>query len=317
MSPQSTLIEVATVPEVFEAEIVSFTSRQVVSLGAYEKRVWPYIMALPLMWLLTLYVMIKKAVFKLLGRSRPSINSVWFDGFGPYNRSIKDGAASWRALDIIYNYQFGSSSIIDDFWIGMMNAQAVRNRFKLARQEVRRAIMALGNQKEVRLMSLACGSAEAVIEVMAEFKAKGVTIRTLLVDVDQTALDYACELAEHRGVLAQLQTYKSSAAQVVKLARGFKPHIVEMLGLLDYIPRDKAVRLVTKIRESLEPKGIFLTCNITTNVERHFLKWVINWQMIYRNAGDLVEIARKAGFIEYRLIYEPLKIHGLLIAQKD
>lgn len=318
MSPHAILIEVATVPEVFETEFVGIVPVQQARKAVYEKRRWLYIMALPLMWLLTVYVMVKKTVRRLLGLPGPQINSLWFDGLGSYNRSIKEGAASWKALDIIYNYEFGSSSIVDDFWIGMMNAQAVRNRFKLVRQEVRRAILRFSDHnKEVRLISLACGSSQAVVEVMAEFKAKGVMVKTLLVDVDQGALDYARGLAERYGVLGQIEMRRASVAQVVKFSRGFKPQVIEMLGLLDYIPPDKAIHLVTKIRESLVPKGVFLTCNIAPNLEQHFLKWVINWPMIYRDASELEEIACEAGFSDYRLIYEPLKIHGLMIAQKD
>lgn len=317
MTPQSTLVEVAAAPQNSDMEITNFDSNQEKCLWSYEKRSWLYKMALPLMWLLTIYVIVKKTIFRLVTKSDPKINTVWFDGFGANNRGIKEGASTWRALDIIYNYEFGSSSIVDDFWIGMMNAQAVRNRLKLAKQELKKAIMKFADHKEVRIISLACGSAEAVIQIMAEFKTKGITVRTVLIDIDQTALDYAKHLAIQHGVSDQIQIFCTSAAQIVKLSRDFRPHIVEMLGLLDYIPHDKAIRLVSKIRESLEPKGMFLTCNIAPNPERHFLKWVINWPMIYRTADDLMEIATKSEFSKYRLIYEPLKTHGLLIAQKD
>jgi hypothetical protein len=45
-------------------------------------------------------------------------------------------------------------------------------------------------------------------------------------------------------------------------------------------------------------------------VEQHFLKWVINWPMVYRTPQELSEVAEKAGFKSYRIIYEPLKVHG-------
>ena len=311
-------VEIAVAPEVSEAARERHVPKTVF---VYERRRWPYLLALPLMWLLTVYVMVKKAVYKTLRLPGPRVNSLWFDGLGCSPRKVKEGAASWQALDEIYNYDFkGPLSLavaVDNFWEGMLNCQAVRNRFKLARQEVRRAILRFSNHEEVRLISLACGSAQAVIEIMAEFKAAGVTVRTILVDIDQVALDYARDLAVRYGVADQMETYRASAAQVVKLSRGFKPQIVEMLGLLDYISQDKAIRLAEKIRQSLEPKGVFLTCNIAPNPERHFLKWVVNWPMIYRTAGDLAEISREAGFSDCRLIYEPLRIHGLLIAQKD
>ena len=90
-----------------------------------------------------------------------------------------------------------------------------------------------------------------------------------------------------------------------------------MLGLLDYLPQKKAIKLSQKIRESLGSKGIFLTCNIRRNLERHFLRWVIDWPMIYRSPVEMAEVVAEAGFIDYRLIYEPLRIHGLVVASKS
>ncbi len=287
----------------------------------FEKRRWSYFLMLPMMWMLIGYVMIKKKIYKLLGKSGPKINTWLFDGLGLSCRQIKESAASWKALDIIYNHQFGKNrsigNIIDDFWIGMMNAQSVRNRLKLVKQEIRRAILQFNGQEEIRLVSLACGSAQAIIEVMAELKEKGIKVRAILLDIDQTALDYALDLAERYQVASQIKTMKANVSQIAKVSRDFKPHIVEMLGFLDYFPQDSAIKLAIKVRESLDVKGVFLTCNICHNPEEEFLKWVINWPMIYRSPNELAEVAIKAGFDDYRLIYEPLKIHGIIIAQKS
>lgn len=316
----STMVEIATIPETPETGMRTVSITTPDKTAAFEKRRWPYMLTMPVSWLLTLWVMAKKAVRRWLGQPDPPINTFWFDGLGLSNRAIKEGAASWKALDIIYNHPFGQKKSVgglaDDFWIGMMNAQAVRNRLKLIKQEIRRAILRFNNSSEVRLLSLAAGSAQGVIEVMAELKAQGITVRSLLLDIDQSALDYTLELATRHGVADQIAAVKTSVTHVLKVSRDFRPQIIEMLGLLDYIPQDKAIRLVGKIWESLEAKGIFLTCNIGHNLERHFLTWVINWPMLYRTPAALAAIVTAAGFSDYRLIYEPCKIHCLVIAQK-
>jgi len=315
------MIEIAAVPEVLETEAKTTSINQPIRLAVYEKRRWLYILALPLMWLLTVYVMAKKAICKLFNRPVPRINSFWFDGLGLSPRKVKENAASWQALDEIYNYNFdhliSPGILVDNFWEGMMNCQALRNRFKLVKQELRRAILRFSNHKEVRLISLASGSAQAVIEVLAELKTKGIIVRVVLLDIDQSALDYAMGLARKHSVSDQIEPVRASVSRVVKISRDFKPQVIEMVGLLDYIPQQKAIRLATKIRESLEPKGVFITCNIASNLEMYFVHWVVNWSMIYRTPEELAEVIVKAGFSDCRLIYEPLKIHGLAIAQKD
>lgn len=313
--------EIATVAELpYEANSVVAIAKPL-TVSAFETKRWLYYLALPIMWILTVWAMVKKNIHSSRSLSKPKVNTFWFDGISPNLNAVKEGAASWKALELIYNWRFGQnqglSGLVEDFWFGMLNAQAVRNRLKLIKQEVKRAILRFSNHEEVRILSLAAGSAQGIIEVMAELKSKGVRVKALLLDIDPTAIAYAQELAGQSGVADQIEVVNASVAMVSKVAQRFKPQIIEMLGLLDYIPKDKAIRLVEKIRESLEPKGIFLTCNIRHNIERHFMKSVVNWPMIYRKPVDLAEIVSSAGFEDYRLVYEPLVIHGLVISQKS
>jgi ubiquinone/menaquinone biosynthesis C-methylase UbiE len=274
------------------------------------------------MWLLVAYVILKKTIRNLLGFPAPHTNTFWFDAIGSESRKVKEYATTWRAMDIIYNHPFPLRrtlrGLVDEFYWNSLNCQALRNRLKLIKTELRFAISQIDtSEKEIRIMSLACGSADASIEIIAEFKKKGRVIRAVLVDIDQDALNRAENLAMHYGVEDQIETRKDSAYSLSEISRDFKPHIIEMLGLLDYIPEGEVIALTKKIQESLEPKGVFITCNISPNAEQHFLKWVIDWPMVYRNPEELADIAGIVGFSDYRLIYEPLKIHGLLIAKKS
>lgn len=51
----------------------------------YEYRRWPYLLSLPFMHILTLYVIMKKKTFNFLGFPGPRINTLWFDGLGLVN----------------------------------------------------------------------------------------------------------------------------------------------------------------------------------------------------------------------------------------
>ncbi|HNY35722.1 MAG TPA: class I SAM-dependent methyltransferase family protein [Candidatus Pacearchaeota archaeon] len=316
----SVKIEIATVPKVSEIEIVKKPNLPV-RCDRYENCSWPYVLSLPFMWLITIYVMIKKWVYKILGLGLPKTNSIFFDGLGKESRKVKDYATTWRAMDIVYNHPFTQKwtfrGAIDEFyWFGL-NCQGLRNRLKLIKDELRKAILKVDDGGEIRLVSLACGSAESVIEIIAEAKAKNKIIKAKFVDIDGDALERAKNLAKHYGVENQIEMHKGSIYDVIESSREFKPQIVEMMGFLDYISQEEAISLLTKIRSILELNGYLITCNICPNIEQHFLKWVINWPMVYRNPKDLSDIAEKSGFKDYRLIYEPLKVHELLIAKKN
>ncbi|MFA5715208.1 MAG: class I SAM-dependent methyltransferase family protein [Candidatus Paceibacterota bacterium] len=295
------------------------TFDQSIKSPSYEKLEWPYYLSLPFMWAITGYVMAKKKVYKLLGIPGPRINSLFFDGLGLASRKVKEYAASWRAMEIIYNHNFPKKmtigGLLDEFYWHGLNCQALRNRYKLVKHQLRKAISKFDNQ-EIRLVSLACGSAQAVIEIVAEYKAKNVIIRAVLMDIDQDGLDVANKRAAEYGVADQIETRKINLSGTENIFKGLKPQIVEMLGFLDYVNQEQAINFVKKIYEALDEKGILITCNINNNVEQHFIKWVINWPMVYREKEDLFDVAKKSGFNNYQIVYEPLKIHGLLVANK-
>jgi len=287
----------------------------------YEYFPWPYYMSLPFMWLITGYVMLKKNFYRIFDLGQPEINTFLFDGLGKECRKVKDYATTFRAMNIVYNHPFPQKwtlgGIVDEFyWFGL-NCQALRNRLKLVKDELRKAVAGVDHGGEIRIMSLACGSADSVIEIIAEAKAMNKMIKAIFVDIDGDALERARAIARHYGVEDQIQMHKGHIYDAIESSYAFRPQIVEMMGFLDYIERKDAIYWVSKIREILEPDGFLITCNIAPNIEQHFLKWVINWPMVYRSPKDFDDVATQSGFTDFRLIYEPLKIHGLLVARKS
>src|ERR1700733_3888212 len=126
----------------------------------HEHRTLPAFLAAPLRRMMVNHVRQIKQSKKANG-----INHPLFDGLGEFCRKIKEGAASWQALDIIYNYH-GQGSLVDRFWIGhMLNAQAVRNRKRIIVEELHaRCADIILRKGMVRVLSLASGSAQAVFE---------------------------------------------------------------------------------------------------------------------------------------------------------
>ena len=86
----SLVVEVATIPEVMEHGIGTIAIAQPVKVAKFEKRCWLYIVTMPISWILTLWVVTKKKVRRLLGKPDPNINTFWFDGLGLSCREIKN-----------------------------------------------------------------------------------------------------------------------------------------------------------------------------------------------------------------------------------
>jgi len=203
----------------------------------------------------------------------------------------------------------------------MRNAQAVRNRFKIVKQEILRCLASLHREgKPLRLLSLASGSAQGVMEAVAEFqRAYQVDVSLLLMDIDEEAREYVQFYAKENG-LHDLQYRCGNVLRFRGLIGEFRPTIIEMLGFLDYLEDPTAIFLIKEINRSLVDGGYFLTCHIHDNAERSFLETVISWgkkpRMLYRTCDQLKGLVWSGGFMVTKLITEPHRIHTVLVAQK-
>lgn len=314
-----------------------------------EHNLLPYRRALPLMWVLAVWAFAKTVVtiicwtipttfattrsFKATLRAvtvryangPPRSASFWFDGQSKTLAAIRAGATSYRALDIIYNHlnldvegTFGAR--LGRWWVDMANAQAVRNRLRITESLLSQQIWSRVAKKRVRILSIASGSAQAVVAAVAKcrqaIQAEGGDLEVRLLDRDPAALAYAKQLAEHHGVGQYFTYFQGDAGdfRTVACDRGtWQPDIVEMVGFLDYRPRDKAISLVGKVRQVVAPDGVFLTCHIAANPEAFVLRWLIKWPMLYRSPEAIEEIVRLGGFGRTEVLQEPHEIHTIVV----
>jgi 2-polyprenyl-3-methyl-5-hydroxy-6-metoxy-1,4-benzoquinol methylase len=286
----------------------------------YEKRSRFYFLMIPLIWKLAFWVAIKK---KILGPNL-KINTFWFDGASKNCREVKENAATWKALDIIYNYSPGKDKSfggrVTDFWNNLNNIKALRNRLRLVKQTLREVIGNLSTaESEIRFVSVASGSAQGVIEVMREFKQRGIFIQAIFLDKEPTAIEYSKKLAARAGIINQITFVNKSTRELEEVISGFNPHIIEVIGFWEYRPKEKAIELVKRIYNLLPPDGILLMSTISPNAESLFSHYVGNWPMYYRNLNQFIEILTKGGFNpqDIKIIYEPLKIQKIAICRKS
>lgn len=237
--------------------------------------------------------------------------------------TIHRWATTYRALETMYTFQLrrsrGETSVIDNFWeLFPSNTRAIRNRLALVKRELSNAINEVSKRKsEVHLMSLGSGSGRAIFEVSAQFN-ESPPIKIELIDISRSAINFSKELAKSYNLNQDQIKWHQDYIQNFRKYCKSRPDIVEMVGILDYLPYEQAVDLTSGIYKILSPSGWLITCNIRPNLEQTFVTKAVNWSMIYRTPQELGNIVIEAGFDpqNVKIIYEPLKIHGLAICQK-
>lgn len=245
-----------------------------------------------------------------------------FSGHRGDNRTVSRSVATYKALEVMYTFPArrarGETNTTDFFWeYFLSNARAFRNRLALVKRKILIAIKEVSQRKVgVNLLSLGSGSARAVLEILHMLNGTP-PVKVKLIDISREAIYYSQELA-HTFNINQIEWHQDSVQNLEKYCQGFRPDVVEMVGLLDYYPQKQAVDMVTKIYNVLSPGGWLITGNVCPNFEKPFVDKGIRWQAIYRTPHELAKIMIDAGFPieDIKIVYEPFKIHALAICQK-
>lgn len=242
---------------------------------------------------------------------------------------IVDNATNHKALEILYHNGYKKDlkkmyeKISNAVWLNTNNSKAVRNRLKIVNHEISSRLKELvsSDKEEITIVSIAAGSARAVIEALEANVTKDKKISVTFIDKSDSALEYSKDLLSTKE-FSKLPHY--SFKWISDTVNGFldknteKFDIVEMVGLMDYFEDDRARTIFQKINDTLKQDGVFITANINNNSEKKFVTKAIGWPMIYRSAEHIGRLVHEAGFphTDIEVYYEPLKIHSIIIARR-
>ena len=215
-------------------------------------------------------------------------------------------------------------NLAENIWFNLYNPGAVRNRLKLVSFFLEESIEEIiKNKKSVEIVSLASGSARAVINTVLKFQDKDKNIRfnIKLLDRNINALEISKKIVKKNNFNnnVNFEFINDKIRNFSDYYKNNKPDIVEMVGFLDYLDEEKSIKLISKIYKNLNKNGFFIVANIKNNHEKIFLDRALKWKMIYKNPKDLIIIFKKSGFKteKINLLYEPFKIHGVAKIKKD
>lgn len=243
---------------------------------------------------------------------------------------VIDNATTHVALEVLYKngHKHHSNNLFQKFshylWFNTSNSKSVRNRLKLVIREVTKRLLFLKNSKKnITIVSIASGSARAIIESIKNSSIPiEINLTTTFLDKNPEALKYSETMLEKYGLeITSTHNYnwkEGTAGTFIRSLEKNSCDIIEMVGLLDYFDDKKTLEIFTDIHSTLSINGMFITANICPNPEQKFLTKVVDWEMIYRSADDLGSLLQDAGFLEQdiKIYYEPLKVHCVAVAIK-
>jgi len=222
--------------------------------------------------------------------------------------------ASWRALETLYTY--GAAPVPgrpanlpqeDEaeafrFFSGDLNAKAARERGRIVANLVSRFIQSTSPDHLVRIVSVASGSARAVLTGV---KATDRRVHIKLIDGSKISLRYSADcLVSELGIESDVTCVLGNVRDIGQyLEAKEKIDIAEAVGILDYFDDECTIRLLAEVKEHLAEGGMLLASNVMDNPAREFLHTAVGWRaMHYRTVEEFVDLFVRAGFGHHQLM---------------
>lgn len=270
------------------------------------------------------------AVGKILVRARRNFGKNWpevfqlkttfFNRHSPLLQHFCCHVAHAEALDDVYNalgsFIIGGKRVWPEsyssdpwarFYLGCPNGQAVRNRYRL----VAKLFTEFGGG---RTLSIACGSAQAIIQAAERMVEVGKEVQLLLTDANQKALEVALRRAEMARVANRTKCLQVPFAGLSDVLNGGRFDTIEACGILDYLPDRTAGELLSLALSRLHRGGVLIVSNMAPTRGATLLTKMYNWDIIYRAPERLAQLISLAGGKNVTVYVEPWGIHPVAIA---
>lgn len=188
-----------------------------------------------------------------------------------------------------------------------VDSLGIRSRKEEVRAEINRHVDQSEKDKFL-MMSVGCGTALPMLEVMSDLRAKGREVKLILLDQDPIALAAAEIFADQMGLKDALEIHceqlfhgKGRSTHLLDLddiLKDRKLDVCEDSGLREYFPDFLYKDLTRQTWEALADDGIMTTGNMNKNRPQvEFLHGLMGWPIPVqmRNISDITDLHKAAG----------------------
>jgi SAM-dependent methyltransferase len=183
-------------------------------------------------------------------------------------------------------------------------ARAVRYRKDLVVRHLKALLQRrAGSREPVRVLSIATGPAQELVELFAEMEEMPAPLEIVLFEQDKNALAQAWRsltprVEERFPRTVRLTFLHDSVKRLLRDANLFQPFgtfdLVYSCGLFDYFAHRTAVVLARHLATTVRPGGQLLVANMVDHPTRWIMEHHLDWPLVYRTREELLELARRA-----------------------
>jgi len=196
----------------------------------------------------------------------------------------------------------GFDRLFDNYFQMSAISSAVRNR-KNDFKKFLSDFIKEKSDKPLRIMDLASGPCREIKELILENDGLCKNVIFDCYDNDLNSISFA------KNVLAGLGNVNFIKENATRIA--FRKNIYSLInkkydfiystGLFDYFEERLAIKLISNLKRILNPDGVMIISDVRdkfSNPSVHFMEWVGEWELVYRDDEKFRNIFVQAGFKE-------------------
>ena len=213
----------------------------------------------------------------------------------------------YEVMNFVYERTFeGGTLFAKALGLSMLQARpslAVKYRKDLMKRQLRAIVEAHAGRGPVRILSIAAGPAQELVELLTEIDDLPAPIEIVLFDQDKGALGHAYRrlkpiIASRFPDRAKVVFLHESIKRLLRDAHLFdqfpKFDAIYSVGLFDYLQPVTAMRLARNLFGAAAPAGKVFIANMVDHPGRWFMEHHLEWDLLYRTRDELREIGQKA-----------------------
>lgn len=219
--------------------------------------------------------------------------------------------------------------VLNRWFINQPPAEAHRNRVLYLKEALKaETLRTIRAKRRLRVFNVGCGPAGEIQAFLAESEISNNADFTLL-DFDKETLEVGKTVIEavraQHGRTSSITYVHKSVVQLVKASNKARSSVqpqydfIYCAGLFDYL-QDAVCRQLTELFYSfLAPEGLLVVTNVdSSNPIRHWLGYVLEWHLIYRDAGQMLALRpSESGPEENRLVADMTGVNVFLETRRQ
>jgi len=219
---------------------------------------------------------------------------------------------SWRCMKISYENKPPVDFI--DLIVSRCGTfpMGLRNRKRLVVRKIVNLIQHYLDEgvSEVNVVAVGAGTGANTIEALSTHPNKNVIAH--LFDIADEAFEEGEELKRRHQVVDRVHFIKADMRHMPEYIKS-SPHVLELVGILEYFTDEEVLTFLSDAANNLNEKSSIVVNSIEdAHGMKSFLKRAFNFELIYRSPEKMMELLDKAGYHDFDLEREPLKIYSVI-----